>query len=325
MKSIRHTGNRAIHATFMLLATLLMGCSSLSMKGKVTDTTVANLPVFADETIALLGGEDPGLSKNETILIREYLTVEDPSIVLSDDLALKADQLLVAIMDYSIDIAMLSETINDDEQRRVAYIDSLTKFEWTVTDVLELEALNLTANVQNAAEQTTLLDAMRTGQPVVDALGRHGLQMLSQHDDAINEVAQLVDDGIEADYVGLYEYGTWLTGHRDAVLTDLEALIDAEAEGKDITSQEEELIDRLEIIHGLAMEMQPHWRMYRATQRELDKIHIDVLDASNRSRMVLLIWVRAHERMTTGRIQKADWFTLKDLGAVAFKYGSKIL
>ena len=325
MKLFRNTGNRALHATFILLVTLLVGCSSVSLKGKVTDTTVADLPVFADETIALLGGEAAGLSKNETVLIREYLTGEEPSEVLADDIALKADQLLVAITDYSIDIAMLSETINDEEQRRMDYIDSLTKFERTVTEVLELEALNLAANVENAAEQTMLLDAMRAGQPVVDALGRHGLQILSQHDEAINTLAQFVDDGIEADYAGLYAYGTWLTGHRDAVLTDLEALIEAEAEGKDITSQEEELIDRLEIIHGLAMEMEPHWRMYRATQRELDKIHVDVLDASNRTRMILLIWVRAHARMTSGRIQDAEWFTLKDLGAVAFKYGGKLL
>ena len=325
MKLFRNTGNRALHATFILLVTLLVGCSSVSLKGKVTDTTVADLPVFADETIALLGGEAAGLSKNETVLIREYLTGEEPSEVLADDIALKADQLLVAITDYSIDIAMLSETINDEEQRRMDYIDSLTKFERTVTEVLELEALNLAANVENAAEQTMLLDAMRAGQPVVDALGRHGLQMLSQHDEAINTLAQFVDDGIEADYAGLYAYGTWLTGHRDAVLTDLEALIEAEAEGKDITSQEEELIDRLEIIHGLAMEMEPHWKMYRATQRELDNIHIDVLDTSNRTRMILLIWVRAHARMTSGRIQEAEWFTLKDLGAVAFKYGGKLL
>ena len=135
----------------------------------------------------------------------------------------------------------------------------------------------------------------------------------------------ILDAAIEEDYADLYAYGTWLNGHRDAVLTDLEALIEAEAEGKDIASQEDELIDRLEIIHGLAMEIKPHWQTYRDTQHELDKIHVDVLDASNRTRMVLLIWSRAHARMSTGRIQEAEWFTLQDLGAVAFKYGKKLL
>lgn len=304
-------------------AAALTGCAN--MEGKFADTTVADLPVFADETIALMGGEDPGLTVNETVLIREYLTGEDPNEALIDDLAVKAELLLVAIVEYSLEIALVSETVSDPQERLRIYIDNLRKFERVITETLDLQELNLAANVAQAAQQEKLLDAMRAAQPVIDALGRYGLILLARHDDGVTEVAAHVERGIDEDYKGLYEYGTWLGGHRDEVLMELGGLIEQEAEGKNIIGREQELIARLEIIDRLSKEIEPHWEIYRSAQRELDSVHINVLNSSNRTRLILLVWVRAHERMTTGRIEDAEWFTMKDLGAAAFKLGRKLL
>ena len=271
----------AIMARVCSIIAVMTLAACASVEGKFTETTVADLPIFADQTLALMGGEDPGLSINETILIREYLTGEDPSEQLIDDLAGKADTLLVAIADYSLELALLADTVTDPEEQKPLYIENLSKLENVVTDTLDLQELDLKANIAAATQQDTLLEAMRTAQPIVDALGRHGLLLLGQHDDGVAVVASHVEEGIEQDYAGLYEYGTWLGGHRDAVLQELGELIEKEAEGENIARREEALIARLQVIDRLAGEVGPHWEIYRSAQRELDYVHGSVLDSSN--------------------------------------------
>jgi hypothetical protein len=323
MKTIKTKFSLIIRLTFLAAAMVLTGCAS--MEGKFTETTVANLPVFADQTLALMGGEDPGLYLNETVFIREYLTGEDPNEILIDELVVTADKLLVAIADYSLDLALVADTVSDPEAQKARYMENLIKLERVVTQELNLQELNLHSNVEAAAQQETLLGAMRTAQPIIDALGRHGLMLMSRHDDGVESVARHVELGIEEDYAGLYEYADWLGGHRDAVLLELGELIEQEAQGKDISRQENELIARLEVINRLATEIEPHWEIYRSAQRELDKVHLNVLNSSNRVRLILLVWVRAHERMTSGRQEDAEWFTMQELGAVAFKLGRKLI
>ena len=308
-----------------LIAAVLVMTGCASTEGKFSDTTVANMPAFADETLALMGGEDPGLHLNETVLIREYLDGSDPNEKLIDELVGTADRLLVAMTDYSLDLAMVADTVSDPEEQKRRYIENLTKLEQAVTETLQLQDLNLKANIDNAAREEKLLDAMRAGQPIIDALGRHGLLLLGRHDDGVEAVARLVEQGIEEDYAGLYKYGTWLGGHRDSVLLELGELIVQEEQGKNVAREENELIDRLEVIDRLASEIEPHWEIYRSAQRELDHVHISVLDSSNRVRLILLVWVRAHEAMTSGRTKEAEWFTMQDLGAVAYKLGRKLI
>jgi hypothetical protein len=323
MKTIQTKLTLIMRLAFAAALIVLTGCAS--MEGKFTETTVANLPVFADQTLALMGGEDPGLYLNETVFIREYLTGENPNEKLIDELVVTADKLLVAIADYSLDLALVADTVSDPEAQKARYMVNLRKLERVVTQELGLQELNLHSNVEAAEQQETLLGAMRTAQPVIDALGRHGLMLMSRHDDGVEAVARNVELGIEEDYAGLYEYADWLGGHRDAVLLELGELIEQEAQGKDVSRQENELIARLEVINRLATEIEPHWEIYRSAQRELDKVHLNVLNSSNRVRLILLVWVRAHERMTSGRQEDAEWFTMQELGAVAFKLGRKLI
>ncbi len=323
MKTINNQLALVTRLAFVASVVVLASCAS--MEGKFTETTVADLPVFADQTLALMGGEDPGLYLDQTILIREYLTGEDPNEQLMDDLVAVADKLLVAIGDYSLELALVADTVADQDEQKARYIASLTKLERVVTNELNLQELNLQANVADAAQQETLLEAMRAAQPVVDALGRHGLMLLTRHDDTVELVARNVEKGIEKDYAGLYEYASWLGNHRDTVLLKLGKLMEQEAQGKNIAQQENELIARLEVIHRLATEIEPHWEIYRSTQMELDEVHTNVLNSSNRVRLILLVWTRAHERMTSGRQEDAEWFTMQDLGAVAYKIGRKLI
>lgn len=325
MKSNPQFVRTAIRCTLAALVTLLAGCASVDWKSKLTDQTVADLSIFAEKTIALLGSADPGISRRQTVLVREYLTGEEPALALHRTRAENAQLLLRAMANYSIDIALLFETVQDDEQRRLAYIETLSTFEQTVTNTMGLQELDLAANVTNAAAQPTLLDSMRAGQAVIDAFVRHGLQRLYEHDNTVHELAAAIADDIETDYAGLYEYARWINGHRDDVLVKLEELAVAEASGQSLVKEEEELIRQLQSIYDLEDRTEAHWLKYRATHRELDKVHIEALDASNRTRLILLVWARAHERMTSGRVREADWFTLEELGMFAVKYGISLL
>jgi hypothetical protein len=64
---------------------------------------------------------------------------------------------------------------------------------------------------------------------------------------------------------------------------------------------------RLDAIHKIENEISPDWEVYRATHRELDKLHMTTLDRINRARFITLVWLRAHHKMAPGVATPAEW------------------
>ena len=52
-------------------------------------------------------------------------------------------------------------------------------------------------------------------------------------------------------------------------------------------------------------EVQPDWDLYRVTHRELDVIQAKIAADINRLRVIMLVWLRAHQKMASGKSNPA--------------------
>jgi len=85
------------------------------------------------------------------------------------------------------------------------------------------------------------------------------------------------------------------------------------------------LQSRLDALHTIQQEIQPYWEDYRATHRELDDLTDKTVDQVKNVRLILLVWVRAHQKMATGKVDPAEWFDINDIPANLFRLGTKLL
>ena len=85
------------------------------------------------------------------------------------------------------------------------------------------------------------------------------------------------------------------------------------------------LMGRLKGLHLIGTEIKPDWDNYRATHRELDKLHSQAINRLNKMRLVTLVWLRAHQKMAAGVQSPAEWFNINDLPSQMFKLGTSAI
>ena len=85
----------------------------------------------------------------------------------------------------------------------------------------------------------------------------------------------------------------------------------------------EHLRARLKVTYQIGEEIKPDWENYRAAHRELDAMHVNAMDRINKTRLMALIWLRAHQKMASGVMSPAEWFNVKELPAQLIGAGTK--
>ena len=93
----------------------------------------------------------------------------------------------------------------------------------------------------------------------------------------------------------------------------------------DLTKIAEHLIKRLEITHKIWQEIEPDWELYRATHRELDELYQTIQVRLKRTRAAVIIWIRAHQKMASGKTNPAEWFDVENAPAQLFQLRSKAI
>jgi hypothetical protein len=317
--------------TFVLQSIALAGvflCLSAcaSLDGKFTATERADLSGFADQTIALMQRSDNGLQEDDTVLVRQYLNPTDPTVTQSIELANKNERLLAAINQYSVNIASFDLAIASDAERITTYVDYIESFRARIIDEVGLPEGDFSRIVDNIQQQSNFLEAIQAAQPIVNTVGRYGQLLLSDYELALDQIVLNIDTAIEQDFEPSRAHAAYLAKQRDATLVSLGALYDREiAERIDLADEEIALINTLEILKQLDQALEPRHELYKATHRELDQVYVAALDDAMRSRLALLVWVRAHERMASGVVDEADWFSYKDIGVAALNLGTRFI
>ena len=281
----------------------------------------ANISAFADQTIALLSNPNYGFSIDETILIRKYINADEPAYEALLSSSERILQLLISMTNYSIEIATLSSINNSEAEQVTAYADYLDTLQENIVTLLGIPNENFSDLITNIRRQESLLDAIRTGQPIINAFGRYAQLLLNDYDELVSTFSQQLDTAIEQDYATLIDFKAKLDQRRVVALTEI-----ANMEGGDTSIQgnQKGLAARLDRMQETAAIVLPQIELYWDTHRELDAIHFATQESSTQVRWMILLWGRAHAAMARGRSTSTDWVAeYKDLATAAYKFGRK--
>jgi uncharacterized protein YrzB (UPF0473 family) len=331
----------------ILLCTLflsgLSGCAS--MQGKFSGTDTENLGPFASQTIAVIGESDFGFAEQRAVYIREYLPKEEYAEFLG--YSESSDVLFTAIINYSMNIVNLSESGSSNDERINGYADYVAGFRKEAITTLGGTTDDQQALVAKIRDADDYLDALRTAQPLIDAVQRYGETNLTDMEKSTNLLAMRTEAGIEDDYATLVEYTELLEEKRNEILLALQRIYeyeDGNAEalqlltdsnitqsmkqtlGKNPSEEklralESHLISRLDALSAVAKTIEPDWAQYRQTHEELDRLHAKVLAEIRQARLSLLSWGRAHRLMAEGKTDPAEWFSLSTATGALLKAG----
>jgi hypothetical protein len=335
-------------SVFIALITVT-SCSSVSQKFQ--PTVVANVGVFADQTLAMLSESDFGFSADQAIYLRDFIDRNNELEIQFDAYKKEAAQFFREIMDYSMGLVLIVENNPDPADRVAEYAAFISEFDDELLIKLGLEQDHYDEILANVRSAEKFLDALRQAQPIINGAGRYMNQVLD------NLFAQLellgidlekrIDDRFEA----VVRYQRALELEKYAILRAMEKLYNAidgdnEAyqafiESRAITRRSlipanepteadfealwDHLFARLEGLDRVVKEVQPDWELFRATHRELDKGKVRVTDNISRARLITLVWLRAHQKMASGVTNPAEWFDIRTLPKQLINVGIKTL
>lgn len=344
-KHARHAmGWTALPIIFLMLA----GCTSL--KAKFNPSVEANVGIFADNTMAMLDATGFGFSKNKALYTKEFFKdeAEERHFFETRD---GAEKVLKAMMRYSLKLVSITDIHENTEDRVAAYADYLGQMDDAILEALKLEKDYYAELITEVGEQDKFMDALKTAQPIVDALGRYMEKALDELEDAAEVLVAKVDSKIDLRYADLIRYQAKLEKEKYAILSGLEHLYLTGQGDKDayrrLKSGEttipkgmvpddrptyEELwqiarhqIDNLDTLHKIVVEIQPDWDLYRETHLELDRLHDELNTESRQMRLLTLVWIRAHQKMASGITSPAEWFNINEAPSMLLNLGTKVV
>lgn len=335
-------------AAFPIIFLMLSGCAS--MKAKFNPSVKANVGIFADNTLAMLDATGFGFTKKKAVYTKEFFEngAEERRFYETRD---GVERVLKAMMSYSLKLVSISDMHKNAEDQVKAYTAYLGQIDDTILEALGLKTDYYKELITEVGEQKKLMDALKTAQPIVDALGRYMEKALDELEDAVEILLAKVDRKIDLRYADLIRYQAKLEKEKYAILSGLEHLYLTGQGDKDAYRRlkygettipksmipddrptYEELwqiarhqIDNLDTLHKIVVEIQPDWELYRETHLELDKLQDELNTESRQMRLLTLVWIRAHQKMASGITSSAEWFNINEAPSTLIKLGAKTI
>lgn len=323
--------------TSILLLFVLSGCATFNEKFKAK--SVPHIGLFADSTVTMMSDIDLRLTRDETVLVRRYLSRDEPEETHARKLDEELQETIENLVTYSIDIVNIAETTTSETNKVAIYADYITGFRDEMLAEGRIELENFDSTIQKIREQETFLKALREAQPLLNAAIVRTAVRVDTLIDAVDAVALKIDMKIDADYADIIQYRKTIKREKFDILTafelmyqvyhndepDLRKLRESGViwdpkiipEGaptrEDLGVLVRHLEARLDALHAVQEEINSDWEDYMAIHRELNSANDKTVQGVKKSRMLLLTWVRAHQKMAAGTTDPADWF---DLGEV---------
>jgi hypothetical protein len=326
--------------------TMVTSCASMTQKFKAG--TVANVGVFADQTIAMLSDADFGFSDDQAIYLRDFWDAEYSLEKAFMQHRNGAGNFFRGIVLYSLNLVLIVETKPSVQDQIEAYADYLGDFDDKLHTELEIKPDHYNQIIEEIRSTETLLDALRAAQPIINASGRFMNQILDDLQKSLEELAIDLEKRIDFRYRDVVHFQKVLEKEKYHILGAMEKLYwandgDMEAYRALIESQaimkksiipkgeptEDDFIilgkylyARLDGLDRIVQEIEPDWELYRASHQELDQAHIRGLDKISQARLITLVWTRAHQKMSSGVSTPAEWFDIKSLPKQLIEQGA---
>ena len=335
----------------VLLAAMLALSACATLKGKFTPIKEADFGIFADNTLAMLNEANFGFSKGNAIYTKEFFNREEPAEkrVWAD--AMKSEKVLRIMLRYSIMLVTITETEKTHEARIRVYTDYLAGIDDKALEALDLKRDYFAETIEKVSRKKKFMEALQAAQPIINALGRYMELTLTGLDEAVDALVQKVDQKIDLEYADVIRYQEALETEKYAVLAAMEQLYltskgdkaafdrllasgairskkiipEGSPTEEDIEIILEHLLKRLDRMHRIVEEIGPDWTNYRTTHQELDKLHNQTNMESRKVRLITIVWMRAHQKMASGRTSPAEWFDINDAPGALLKLGTSIV
>lgn len=320
-----------------------------SMSKKFSGQQSANMGIFTDQTITMLSEADFGFDRDEAVFVREFLT---PYLKGDQELQhgfKEAGWFFGEIVDYSLGLVTIVETQSGEAARVKAYQEFMSGFNAEMLEKLQLAPDHYASILDEIGQQQEFLGALRKGQVTINAASRYMHQVLDQIEVDINTVVLSIEAEIDAEYSEVILYQEALEDEKYTILRsfsllylaykgEMEAFDRLLAEnsirrkellpkGKPTVDELEAIGDhlrvRLDAIHLIEQEISQDWENYRATHKELDRLHEKAIAQNRRARLITHVWLRAHQKMASGVSSPAEWFDIKSLPGQLIKMGTK--
>ena len=323
--------------TFLIGLILLSGCATYKKNFK--NKAVADIGFFADSTITMLGDLDMSLSREDTLLVRRFFNENEPEekTVMEMDAGLK--KALANVVRYSVTIVNIAESEGTETDKVEMYANYLLTFRDSLVKVDEIDYKTFDDTIEEVMQQEEFLQALRKAQPLLNAAI---MQIALQIEDlitALDVLANKVDRRIDEEYADIIRFRTKLEAEKSSIMTAMELIYDAYRmeepnldelresgviwmpelipEGRpsreDLNNIGQHLQTRMQALQAAQDAMHPNWEDYLATQQELDKIIDATVKNALQSRIIMLTWIRAHQKMASGTTDPAKWFDVGEI------------
>jgi len=344
--------NRMICCAVLLVCAwaFLSSCASMdTVSAKFSPQTKANMGIFADQTISMLKDTDFSFSRNETLYTREFFDVNGKEEKDVRRMRYETNEFFVSIIKYSLELVLIAETKNTAEDRVAAYAEKVANMDKDILSKLDVEPGRYDDIKRQVAGSEAFLDALRSAQPIINAAGRYLHRVLDESDAAIKVLADKLDAKIDEEYAEVIKYQEALETEKYNILRSLAYLygtykgnMDAYAllsksesihrkdlipnpppNDEDLANISGFLQKRLTALHVVEQEISSDWEIYRAAHRELDDIYDKARRKNTKARLIMLVWLRAHQKMASGVANPAEWYDIKSLPSQMINMGLK--
>jgi hypothetical protein len=242
----------------------------------------------------------------------------------------------------------IAETSKTEEEKVKKYTNYLKAMQQSAEKNAGLTPGYYDSIIENIKQQKKFLGALQAAQPIINAASRSAQELLSKIEDSLRVLELSLDHKIDDRYAIVIKYQKALEDEKYTILIalgqvyqfykgDTEAFDKLRNSGalrqeallpkgvpteKDLSRISEHLVKRLDITHKIWQEIEPDWKLYRATHRELDDLYVKMRTSLYRTRATAIIWSRAHQKMAAGITNPAEWFDINNAPAQLFKLGS---
>jgi hypothetical protein len=336
-----------------LMAFFLLGLltSCASWEGKFSRTVEADVGTFADQTIAIITDAEIGLPVGKTVYIRDFIDESAPEEQSFTQLTKDLELRLLRLVKYSLGLVDIAETSKSEAEKIERYADFLKAMQQKAEANSGYEPGHYNEQIEKIRSQEKFHEALQQAQPLLHAAGRGYQTLLDEISESMKVVENKIDRKIDERYATVIAYQKALENEKYTILIALGHLYktykgDPEAfqqlRDSDVVRQKallpkgnpteddlsaiaEHLVKRLEITSKIWQEIEPDWELYRATHKELDSLVNEIKSRLNKTRAVVIIWSRAHQKMASGRSSPAEWFDIDNAPAQLFQLGTKAL
>ena len=331
-RSIRKIGKVLVTGAAIMI--VLTGCAGV--KKKFVSGTKADIGLFADNTVAMLSDVDIYIDRNEAIFARRFFLENDPQ---EKEMLRLNDNMLIAlnnVVDYSINLVNMAESQRTEKEKIAAYAEHLNRFKEDILYSTKMTSQQFEARIEAIKGEPDFLSALRAAQPLISAAMIDVIRELKGLTDAVEKVANKMDARIDTEYADIIRYQAKMEDEKARILRAIEIVFDAyrtpdpnlkglaetgsiwfpelipkeRPTTKELKAIGEHLQERLDALHKIGQEIRPYWEEYRAAHRELDDLTDKTLNEVNQVRLILLVWVRAHQKMASGVVDPAEWFDI---------------